>query len=83
MSGRLLIARVQPKQTELVAARRIMDFRFIVGWWDEDEILEVSTFFSYPGVRSTCTYCAGASVSTGSGVGSRPPVFIAGPSIMM
>lgn len=45
MSGRLLIARVQLKQTELVAARRIVEFCFIVGWWDEDEILEVWNFF--------------------------------------
>lgn len=30
MSGRLLIARVQLKQTELVAARRIMEFLLIV-----------------------------------------------------
>lgn len=81
MSGRLLIVRVQLKQTELAAARRIMEFRLIVGWWDEDTMLEVSQlFFLHLGVRSTC---AGASAGTGSGVGSRPPVFIAGPSTMM
>lgn len=76
MSGRLLIVRVQPRQTELAAARRIMKFRLMVGWWDEDAIVEVSQlFFPYLGVRSTC---AVASASSGSGVGSRPPFFIAG-----
>lgn len=45
MSGRLLIVRVQPRQTELAAARRIMKFRLMVGWWDEDAIVEVSQLF--------------------------------------
>jgi hypothetical protein len=36
MSGRLLIVRVQLRQTELAAARRIMEILWIVGWWDED-----------------------------------------------
>lgn len=47
MSGRLPIARVQPKQTELAAARRIMKFLLIVGWRDEDAILEVSQLFFF------------------------------------
>lgn len=55
MSGRLLIVRVQLRQAELAAARRIMKFPLIVGWWDEDAILEVSQlFFPYLDVRSTC-----------------------------
>lgn len=45
MSGRLLIVRVQLRQTELAAARRIMKFLWIVGWWDEDAILDVSQLF--------------------------------------
>lgn len=52
MSGRLPIARVQPKQTELAAARRIMKFLLIVGWRDEDAILEVSQLFFF---LSWCT----------------------------
>jgi hypothetical protein len=74
MSGRLLIVRVQLRQTELAAARRIMKFLWIVGWWDEDAILDVSQlFFLILGVRSTC---AVASASSGNGVGSRPPFFL-------
>lgn len=45
MSGRLPIVRVQLRQTELAAARRIMKFLLMVGWWDEDAILEVSQLF--------------------------------------
>lgn len=45
MSGRLLIVRVQLRQAELAAARRIMEFCLIVGWWDEDA-MRYNFFFS-------------------------------------
>jgi hypothetical protein len=52
MSGRLLIVRVQLRQTELAAARRIMEILWIVGWWDEDyDTTALATFFS----SSWCT----------------------------